>query len=161
MVRGIAALIDVALLDLAYIALSALFGVTISDVLGDDGLSAQGAAVAGGLWLIAGSTYLGMLWSFAGQTVGMRLLSIRLDADVPRAIAAGGRFGIGARRATRRVIGTWLGVLTLGVGFLIALFDDRRRTLADRMAGTTVIEDDRPEVAPWSQPHRGEPAAGQ
>jgi uncharacterized RDD family membrane protein YckC len=160
-VRGIAALIDVALLDLAYIALSALFGVTISDVLGDDGLSARSAAVAGGLWLIAGSTYLGMLWSFAGQTVGMRLLSIRLDADIPRVIAASGRFGIGARRATRRVIGTWLGVLTLGVGFLIALFDDRRRTLADRMAGTTVIEDDRPEVAPWSQPHREEPAAGQ
>jgi uncharacterized RDD family membrane protein YckC len=142
-VRAISWLIDVALLDLAYLAISAIFGVNISDAVGDDGLSASSVAVGGALWIAAGATYLGLLWSFAGQTIGMRFLSIRLDA--------GGRREIGARRATRRVIGVALCFITLGIGFLIALFDDRRRTLADRLAGTTVVEDDRPEVAPWSR----------
>ncbi|MQA72777.1 MAG: hypothetical protein GEU88_00210 [Solirubrobacterales bacterium] len=114
-VRAIALVIDGALLNLSYLAISAIFGLTVSGTFGDDGgLSASEFAVGGTLWIIAAGTYLGLLWSLAGQTIGMRFLSIRLDVD-------GGRL-IGARRATRRVIGTALSVLTLGIGFVIALF---------------------------------------
>lgn len=132
--RAAAALVDGAALNLTFLAISAIFGVTIGGVLGDD-QSPSGAAVAvgGGLWIAAGALYLGMLWALAGQTLGMRFLSIRLDV--------GGTRRIGARRALRRLVGTALSVLTLGAGFLVALFDSRHRTLADRMAGTVVIED--------------------
>lgn len=39
----------------------------------------------------------------------------------------------------REVVGRVLSVITLGVGYLIALFDKEKRTLHDRLAGTRVI----------------------
>jgi uncharacterized RDD family membrane protein YckC len=142
--RLVAAAVDGAALNLTFLAISAIFGITIGGVLGDD-RSPSGATLAAGAtaWLTASVLYLGMLWSLAGQTLGMRFLSIRLDAD--------GQRRIGARRAIRRLIGTVLSVLSLGIGFAIALFDPRHRTLADRMAGTIVIEADRDTAAPWSR----------
>jgi uncharacterized RDD family membrane protein YckC len=141
--RVVAALVDGGILNLLFLAVSALFGITIGGVLGDDeGTTGGQIAVGGALWIAAGATYLGFFWALSGQTFGMRFLSIRLDVD--------GRRHIGTRRAVRRLIGTGLSILTLGIGFLMVLFDDRRRSLADRMAGTEVIEDDRPMVAPHS-----------
>jgi uncharacterized RDD family membrane protein YckC len=141
--RAVAAAADGGLLNLSFLAISALFGITIGGVIGDDsGTTGWQIAVGGALWIGAGALYLGFFWSLSGQTPGMRLLSIRLDI-------AGERH-IGTRRAVRRLIGTALSILSLGVGFVLILFDDRRRSLADRMAGTEVIEDDSPSVAPHS-----------
>jgi uncharacterized RDD family membrane protein YckC len=141
--RAVAALVDAGILNLAFLGISALFGITIGGVLGDDsGTSGWQIAVGAGIWVVAGATYLGFFWSLSGQTPGMRFLSIRLDVD--------GRRHIGTRRAVRRLIGTALSILSLGIGFLMILLDDRRRSLADRMAGTEMIEDDRPSVAPYS-----------
>jgi uncharacterized RDD family membrane protein YckC len=141
--RTVAALADGALLNLSFLAISALFGVTIGGVIGDDsGTTGKELAVGGALWIGAGALYLGFFWSLSGQTPGMRLLSIRLDID--------GERHIGTRRAIRRLVGTALSILSFGIGFLLILFDDRRRSLADRMAGTEVIEDDSPSVAPHS-----------
>jgi uncharacterized RDD family membrane protein YckC len=133
--RAIAATLDGVLLNLTFLAISAIFGVTIGGVIGDDQAPSGGAiAAAAVLWSGAGALYFMTFWALAGQTPGMRFLSIRLDAD--------GEKRIGARRAFRRVIGTVLSVLTLGVGFLLIVFDPRRRSLADHMAGTEVIEAD-------------------
>jgi uncharacterized RDD family membrane protein YckC len=142
--RTIGALLDGAIINLAFLAISAIFGVTIGGVIGDD-QSPSGAAIAAAavLWSGAGGLYLGVFWALAGQTLGMRFLSIRLDVD--------GERRIGARRAVRRLIGTALSVLTLGVGFVVALFDGRRRTWADRLAGTEVVESDRDTAAPHSR----------
>jgi uncharacterized RDD family membrane protein YckC len=141
--RAVAAAVDAGVLNLIFLGVSALFGITIGGVLGDDeGTTGWQIAVGAGLWIAAGATYLGFFWALSGQTPGMRFLSIRLDVD--------GRRHIGARRAVRRLIGTALSILSLGIGFLMVLLDDRRRSLADRMAGTEVIEDDRPAVAPHS-----------
>jgi uncharacterized RDD family membrane protein YckC len=142
--RGVAAVIDGALLNISFLAVSAIFGITIGGVIGDD-QSPEGAAIAlgGALWLSAGALYLGAFWSLAGQTVGMRFLSITLVAD--------GERKIGARRAIRRLFGTALSVLTFGIGFLMIPFDPHRRSLADRIAGTEVIEEaDRDRPAPHS-----------
>ncbi len=147
--RGVAAVIDGTLLNLSLLAISAVFGVTIGGVLGDD-QSASGLEIAVGsaVWIMAGSFYLGTFWSLVGQTIGMRFLSIRVEN--------GGQDGIGAKRAIKRLIGTAACVLTLGVGFLIALFDDRRRTLADRFARTEVVElEEELQVAPWSRAPAG------
>ena len=140
--RAVAAAVDGGILNLAFLAASALSGVTVAGVLGD-AASPSGSAIALGaaLWLGAGALYLGTFWALAGQTPGMRFLSIRLDAA--------GRRAIGARRALRRLLGTVLS-LPLAFGFLMIAFDPRRRSLADRFAGTEVLEDDRPE-APWSK----------
>jgi uncharacterized RDD family membrane protein YckC len=139
--RTVAAVVDGGILNLLFLGVSALFGITIGGVLGDDeGTTGWQIAVGAGLWIAAGATYLGFFWALSGQTPGMRFLSIRLDVE--------GRRHIGTRRAVRRLIGTGLSILSLGIGFLMVLFDDRRRSLADRMAGTEVIEDDRPTVAP-------------
>ena len=127
-----------------FLGVSALLGVTIGGVIGDDDvavgardrrrLAAPGSAPA--------RPTSAFFWALAGQTPGMRLLSIRLDA--------GGKRRIGVRRAIRRLIGSALSVLTLGLGFLLIVTDPRRRSLADRIAGTEVIEDDRELVAPHS-----------
>lgn len=140
--RTLGAAIDGALLNLTFLAISAMFGVTIGGVLGDD-QSPSGLAIGLGaaLWSGAGALYLGLFWALAGQTPGMRFLAIRLDV--------GGEKRIGARRAVRRLFGTAISVLTLGAGFALIVFDGRRRSLADRLAGTEVIEAD-PKTAPHS-----------
>jgi uncharacterized RDD family membrane protein YckC len=142
--RVLAATFDGVLLNLTFLAISAIFGVTIGGVIGDEQDPSGGAIVAAALlWSTAGALYLWVFWALAGQTPGMRFLSIRLDAD--------GAARIGAGRAFRRLIGTALSVLSLGIGFLLVLFDSRRRSLADRMAGTEVIEADRDSAAPHSR----------
>ncbi len=133
--RAIAAVLDGVVINLSFLAISAIFGVTIGGVIGDDqGPSGGAIAAAAALWTGAGALYFMTFWALAGQTPGMRFLSIRLDVD--------GEKRIGARRAFRRVVGTALSVLTLGIGFLLVVFDPQRRSLADRMAGTEVIEAD-------------------
>ncbi len=146
--RGVGAVIDGVLINLTLLAITAIFGVTIGGVLGDN-QSASGAQIAVGsfVWIMAAAFYLGSFWGLVGQTIGMRFLSIRVEN--------GGKRGIGAKRAIKRLAGTVACVLTLGVGFLIALLDDRRRTLADRFAGTEVLEvEDEARAAPWSRAPR-------
>lgn len=141
--RAIGATIDGVFLNLTFLAISAIFGITLGGVIGDDQAPSGGAiAAAALLWSGAGALYLGIFWALAGQTPGMRFLSIRLDVN--------GERRIGARRAIRRLVGTALSVLTLGIGFLLIAFDPHRRSLADRMAGTEVIEADRDSPAPHS-----------
>jgi uncharacterized RDD family membrane protein YckC len=140
--RALATLIDGAILNGLYLVVSAIAGVTISDALGEGGeVSAGVIAVGATLWLIAGSFYLGFFWAVSGQTPGMRFLSIHLDADGTRRI--------GTRRAVRRLLGTLACVLTLGIGFLAVAVSERRRTLADQIAGTDVLRDDS-GAAPWA-----------
>ena len=110
--RAVGAAIDGALLNLSFLAISAIFGITIGGVLGDDQSPSGGEiALGGALWIGAGALYLGTFWALAGQTIGMRFLSIRLDA--------GGERRIGARRAIRRLFGTALSCSRLGIGFLM------------------------------------------
>ena len=141
--RALGATLDGVFLNLTFLAISAIFGVTLGGVIGDDEVSGGAIAAAALLWSGAGTLYLTTFWALAGQTPGMRFLSIRLDVN--------GAKRIGARRAFRRLIGTVLSVLTLGIGFLLTVFDPRRRSLADRMAGTEVIEADRDSPAPFSR----------
>jgi uncharacterized RDD family membrane protein YckC len=42
-------------------------------------------------------------------------------------------------RSLVRVVGLLLAIISLGVGFLPALVDSRRRALPDYLAGTTVV----------------------
>ena len=74
--------------------------------------------------------YLLTFWSTAGQTPGMRLISIRIeDHD--------GSPRLGFRSARRRLVGLILALIPFGLGLLGLLTRDDRRGFWDRRAGTT------------------------
>jgi len=64
--------------------------------------------------------------------------------------AACSRGGIGLRRAARRLLGTVLAAIPLGLGFLGVLTREGRTGFHDRFAGTEVayVKDD--ARAPWA-----------
>jgi uncharacterized RDD family membrane protein YckC len=74
-----------------------------------------------------------LLWSSRGQTVGMMAVHIKLLSR------SGGR--VSRRRSALRFFGRLFSVLPLFLGLLMALFDRKRRTLHDRLAGTVVVEE--------------------
>jgi uncharacterized RDD family membrane protein YckC len=142
--RTLGLAIDVAIINGTFFALSAGFTFIVSAVFGDfDTSSAPALALGTATFITILTAYLLFFWTLAGQTLGMRLLGIRLidfRAD-PH---------LDMRTAVRRLIGVVLSVLTLGIGFLMVLFSDRRRGLMDRIANTEVIlvdRDGQPESA--------------
>ena len=74
-----------------------------------------------------------LLWSWRGQTVGMMAVHIKVLSR------NGGRVTLG--RSVLRFFGRVASVLPLFLGLLMALFDHKRRTLHDRLAGTVVVEE--------------------
>ena len=75
-----------------------------------------------------------LLAGLTGRTVGKWATGLRieqLDGDVP---------GIGIA-LFRHFVGYPLSCLTLGLGFLFAVFSSRGRTLHDLIAGTIVVRD--------------------
>jgi uncharacterized RDD family membrane protein YckC len=95
------------------------------------------------LVVITGGAIFAAFWSLAGQTPGMRFLSIRLISLDSRHITFG--------RALRRVFGAILSLLPLGLGYLAILRDPSRHAWHDRMTRTEVIYD----VVARTAPHAG------
>ena len=134
--RALAFALDAALLNAAFLGgvavLSALFGA--------DGFSTTGAALSAGAWVLFGSAYLLIFWSLAGQTPGMRVLSIRIVSHASRRL--------GLATAWRRLVWSVLGGLALGLGLIGIVTRDERRSWADRAADTDVVTVER--IAPYS-----------
>ena len=89
-------------------------------------------------WAVIASGYFVLFWSSAGQTPGMRALRLRVHT------AAGDPPTVG--RALLRLLGLALSILLLFLGFVPVLFDERRRGLADFLAGTRVSYDEVPRI---------------
>jgi uncharacterized RDD family membrane protein YckC len=143
--RIVAFLIDAGILNLLFFATSALIALVFTSLFPDpDGTSAPAIVLGTAFWIAAGALYLGSFWALSGQTPGMRFLDIQLVDDE-------GSHQIGIRRAVRRLGGTALAVLTLGLGFLGILLTPRRRGLPDRFAGTEVRYED-PYALATAQP---------
>jgi uncharacterized RDD family membrane protein YckC len=70
-------------------------------------------------------------WMLAGQTIGKAFMGVRI-------VRLDGR-PLSFLTGVRRLFGYLLDVITLGVGFLWVLADDRRQGLHDKVAGTCVI----------------------
>jgi uncharacterized RDD family membrane protein YckC len=106
-------------------------------------LAVVGAGIAL-IWLIA---YFVFFWSTTGQTPGNRVMQIRVqDART------GGPLRV--RRALLRLAGVFLSALLLCTGFLLILFDGRRRALHDRLCRTVVVIVPDP---PRARAHSGRP----
>jgi uncharacterized RDD family membrane protein YckC len=148
--RGLAFLIDAAIINLAFTVLAGAVTLIVTFFGGDGEGVPRGAIAAGSfVWLVVVGVYLSGFWFLAGQTPGMRFLGIRLNER---------RLPFG--RAIKRLIGLGLSIITFGIGFLGIVFGEARRSWADRMAGTEVVYDERkPTPAPWSTLAEPTPAA--
>lgn len=130
--RAVAFAIDAAIINLASILVSAIVALALS-VIYDPVALHDALIVAGGLvylvWVVG---YFVVSWSTGGQTVGNRVMAIRVVASDGGAIRP--------RRALLRFVSLTLAVIPLLAGFVILLWDERRRALQDRLARTLVIE---------------------
>lgn len=137
--RAVAAGIDVALLFAAYSLISSVLASLVSAIFGQH-LSLLAVVILSLLGLALGGGFFAVFWALAGQTPGMRFLSIRLMHNGSPEVT----FGC----AVRRVLASILSLLPLGLGYLTILRDPRRRAWSDRMTGTEVIYDAVARAAP-------------
>ena len=142
--RAVALVIDGAILNAGFLALSGVITLVASLAFGAGGdASAPAIVIGAGAWAVAGALYLISFWALAGQTPGMRFVRIQLDSPVGRRI--------GMRLAVRRLFGLVLAIIPFGLGLLGVVFSEGRRGWPDRFAGTIVVyADTGPAAAPWS-----------
>jgi uncharacterized RDD family membrane protein YckC len=107
----------------------------VAQLVGGVHLGPVAKAVTASAWAIITATYFVAFWTVDGQTPGMRAMHLRVTTtDGYEAPHLG--------RSIIRVIGLALCILTLFVGFVPVLFDNRRRGLHDMLAGTVVRYDE-------------------
>jgi uncharacterized RDD family membrane protein YckC len=142
--RAIALVLDGAILNAAFLALSGVITLVFSLAFGQGGeASAPAIAIGAVAWIVMGSLYLISFWALAGQTPGMRFVRIHLDSEDGRRI--------GLRRAVRRLFGLVLAILPLGAGLWAVVFSRDRRGWQDRFAGTEVLYAGTSSApAPWT-----------
>jgi uncharacterized RDD family membrane protein YckC len=85
---------------------------------------------AGG-WIVLNLIYFVGSWTLTGQTAGMRVMSIRVESK------SGGR--LSTWRGVVRLVGLVLAAIPFLAGYLMILFNDRRRGLQDWLAGSVVV----------------------
>ncbi|HVR63331.1 MAG TPA: RDD family protein [Polyangia bacterium] len=100
------------------------------------GILDRNPMAVGALGLFLGMQVLYQLYfaGIAGQTLGMRLVGIRLISGRARPP--------GAARGMMRVLSMSISVLPGALGWLWAIFDREHRALHDHLAGTYVIVDE-------------------
>jgi uncharacterized RDD family membrane protein YckC len=101
------------------------------------------------IWTVA---YFATFWSTTGQTPGARVMQIRV-------VTNGG--AVGLRRAVIRCIGMVLAALPLFAGYILIVFDARRRGLQDRFAGTLVVDAPQSSLAAQRREERRDTRTGE
>jgi uncharacterized RDD family membrane protein YckC len=137
--RAIAFALDAALINVVAILTTAVAALVFSVVTIPDELRAVAVAAGGALYLLWSVGYFVTFWATTGQTPGSRVMRIRVRP------ASGDR--LRPRRALLRFVGLTLAAIPLFAGFLLILFDDRRRGLQDRLARTVVVDAREPGAA--------------
>jgi uncharacterized RDD family membrane protein YckC len=121
-----------------YIVLISIVAVStlISRLLGGGARAAGNSSETIGvvLAILAAALNLGVLPGLTGLTAGKWATGLRIRR------ADGSEIGIG-RAFLRHFVGYPVSLLTLGLGFLIAAFNERGRGLHDLIAGTRVVRD--------------------
>jgi uncharacterized RDD family membrane protein YckC len=128
--RAVALAVDGLVSQAVYIIGAALIGLaaSIAGELRPEWLVATLAALG---WALTVATYFVGFWTVTGQTPGMRLMGLRVERSDGEPLRIG--------RALVRLVGLIVSIIPLFAGFLPVLFDDRRRGLADMLAGTVVL----------------------
>jgi uncharacterized RDD family membrane protein YckC len=128
--RAVALALDMVLVHVIVLSGGAILAL-VASLVGDARLDTAEQLLAACAWALVVATYFVLFWSTVGQTPGMRVMALRVRAEV------GGHVGV--LRATVRLIGLGLAIAPLFLGFVPVLFDARRRALQDFLAGTVVV----------------------
>jgi uncharacterized RDD family membrane protein YckC len=130
--RTIAFALDVVIVDVAALTVGAIVAIALSPLHLPDDVSTVLLAVGAALAVVWFVGYFAWFWSVAGQTPGDRVLGLRVvQATTGRPLRW--------PRAALRVGALILSAIPFCAGFLMILFDDRRRALHDRLVGTVVL----------------------
>jgi uncharacterized RDD family membrane protein YckC len=134
--RAIAFAVDGALINIAAIATAAVVALGFSVVSIPEELRTVAVAAGGALYALWTVGYFVTFWATTGQTPGSRIMRIAVQTASGEQILP--------RRALLRFVGLTLAALPLFAGFLLILFDDRRRGFHDHLARTVVVNTDAP-----------------
>ena len=130
--RAVALIVDVTIMNAIGLTVTVVVGLVLSALIpGDQSIDLPTALVGAVTWLVFIGGYLVLFWTLTGRTPGMRLMRLEV-------LATSGEH-IGFVRALIRLGGMVLAAIPLGAGFLLALVDDRRQGLHDRLAKTVVV----------------------
>jgi uncharacterized RDD family membrane protein YckC len=128
--RAIALAIDAAVIDLAGLAVGAIFALIFSILPVSHDFKTVAAIVGAVAFVIWSIAYFTTFWTATGQTPGNRAMRIRVVREDGAPLRP--------RHALARLAGMLIG-LPLLWGYAPILFTDRRRGLHDAMAGTVVL----------------------
>ena len=132
--RGLAFGIDALIIDLAAVVVAGIVALALNLFKVPSQIDTALAAVGAVLFIIWSAAYFVTFWSTTGQTPGARMMRFRV-------LAPGDKAGhIGPRRALLRLFAMILAAIPLMAGYIMVLFDDRRRGLHDRLAHTVVVD---------------------
>jgi uncharacterized RDD family membrane protein YckC len=130
--RALAFLADLVIVNLVLVAVTVAVGALVAAIVpGKQSVGTPEILLTTAASLVFSACYFVGFWVLAGQTPGMRLMGIAVTCERGEPLTLG--------RGMRRLVGFVLSVLTLGIGFLLVLLDDRRRALQDVIAGTVVV----------------------
>lgn len=127
------------LIDYIIFLLVPVAAMLLSRYLGNDGSHLVGGSLSDGGWLIAsliGFTNFVVLPLFSGQSLGKMIVGIRIVRT------DGGEARIG-QLMVRQLLGYFVAILTLGLGFFFSVLNSSGRALHDYFSGTVVIFADR------------------
>jgi uncharacterized RDD family membrane protein YckC len=131
--RALAFALDAAIVNGCALAVGVVVGLGLSILHLPEAADVVIVAILGGLWVLWTVSYFAFFWSTTGQTPGDRVMRIRV-------IDGRDRGPLKPLRAIVRFGALILAAIPLLAGFLIMLWDDRRRCLQDRIARTVVVD---------------------
>ena len=132
--RTVAILIDGGLLLLSSTIATAVVTFGLSILFNVDTTNTTAAVSALLSWTVLGGLYFTICWSAAGQTLGMRLMGVRVTRESGKPI--------GLARAFLRLIALTFLIGPLFLGLLLVLVHPKRRGVHDLIAGTVVVYSD-------------------
>jgi uncharacterized RDD family membrane protein YckC len=132
--RAIAFGIDALVINLAAIGATAIVALALNLFQIPSKIDTLLAAIGAVVYLVWAGAYFVTFWSTTGQTLGARTMRFRvLGPDAQHGHVA-------SRRALLRLFAMVLAAIPLLAGYVMVLFDDRRRGLHDRVARTVVVD---------------------
>jgi len=127
--RFAAGIIDGILVNIAAVVAGVIIGVVLS---GTTRSASTAQAIGGIIGLVLGAGYQIYFLTRTGQTIGKQILGVKVVKEDGRLLNTG--------EVILRIIGQIVGSLFLLIGYIWALFDQRRQGWHDKFAGSLVIK---------------------